>query len=176
MSKQAIKVALLDLMEERPLNSISVRLLCKTADVNRSTFYAHYADIFTLLDEMEEEYLAHTVFANLSVPNKDYRKQLEELVRYLKENRRFVLLMLKNDRLLPKMLEHSWKTNYQPHRAEVYSMLVTYSVCGSVSAIFQWLEHPDSLSEDEIVQILYDCSRSITVAGKHPPQVEKWPL
>ena len=45
-------------MEEKPFCEISVTEVCGRADVNRSTFYAHYADTTALLAELEDEVLA----------------------------------------------------------------------------------------------------------------------
>ena len=47
-SKRVIREALFTLMQEKPLNKISVTEICETADVNRSTFYAYYQDIYDL--------------------------------------------------------------------------------------------------------------------------------
>ena len=41
---------------QEPLESVSVTRLCKTADINRSTFYAHYIDIFDVMEDMEDNY------------------------------------------------------------------------------------------------------------------------
>ena len=58
LTKRLMKDALLELMEEKPFAKISVTELCERADVNRSTFYAHYADTAALLAELEDEVLA----------------------------------------------------------------------------------------------------------------------
>ena len=47
-SKKAIRESLLSLMRDKPLNKITVREICERADVNRSTFYAYYEDIYDL--------------------------------------------------------------------------------------------------------------------------------
>ena len=47
-SKKAIRESLLSLMHDKPLNKITVREICERADVNRSTFYAYYEDIYDL--------------------------------------------------------------------------------------------------------------------------------
>lgn len=44
-TRRAMQDALIDLMRERPLGSITIKTLCEQADVNRSTFYAHYDSI-----------------------------------------------------------------------------------------------------------------------------------
>lgn len=40
-----MKQAMLELMNLLPFDKITVRLICEKAEVNRSTFYAHYSDI-----------------------------------------------------------------------------------------------------------------------------------
>ena len=50
--------ALIELLRNQPLGSITVKALCERADVNRSTFYAHYASIEELLHDIEDETMA----------------------------------------------------------------------------------------------------------------------
>ena len=55
-SKRAIRESLLALMRDRPLNKITVREICEKADVNRSTFYAYYEDIYDLHRAILKDY------------------------------------------------------------------------------------------------------------------------
>lgn len=55
MTKRMMKDALMELMEHRPLSSVSVTELCRQADVNRSTFYSYYDDLSGLLREIEND-------------------------------------------------------------------------------------------------------------------------
>ena len=48
-SKQMIKEALLSLMIEKPFDRISITDIVKKADINRGTFYAHYANTSDVL-------------------------------------------------------------------------------------------------------------------------------
>ena len=57
-SKRVIKESLLELLQEKPLNKITVKELCDRADVNRSTFYAYYTDIYELHRKMVKEFFA----------------------------------------------------------------------------------------------------------------------
>jgi len=47
-SKMVIRDSLFELMQEKPIEKITVKELCEKADVNRSTFYAYYTDIYDL--------------------------------------------------------------------------------------------------------------------------------
>lgn len=48
-----MKQAMLELMNAMPFDKITVRLICERAGVNRSTFYAHYTDIYDMIGQME---------------------------------------------------------------------------------------------------------------------------
>ncbi len=53
----ALKNALVDALGKEHISKISVKALCEAADVNRSTFYAHFKDQYDLLEQMEREVL-----------------------------------------------------------------------------------------------------------------------
>lgn len=54
-TKVALQEALLMLLKEKTLNSISVTEICQMAQVNRGTFYAHYGQIENLFEEYFKE-------------------------------------------------------------------------------------------------------------------------
>ena len=61
LSKILLKNALMDLLGEKgSVAKISVRELCERAELNRSTFYAHYSEPKELLEEVENELLDAT--------------------------------------------------------------------------------------------------------------------
>ena len=159
--KLALKDALLDLLEEKPLNAVSVRSLCELADVNRSTFYAHYEDINALVGEMEEDFLSHVAFFDGNQPTKDHLSLVEEYVRYVKENQRLFLLLLDNGKLSSSFLFHAVKMNYYQTDSHYYTMLAAYAVYGSISALSYWLKNPGSRTEQEMAQLIYRCSCAI---------------
>ncbi|MFV0351465.1 MAG: TetR-like C-terminal domain-containing protein [Oscillospiraceae bacterium] len=55
ITKLAIKESLLELMQVHPIAKISVKMICDSADINRSTFYAHYKDQYYLLNQLQQE-------------------------------------------------------------------------------------------------------------------------
>ena len=57
-TRERLKQAMTDLLMEKPVREITVRELTERADVNRGTFYAHYADIYDMLEQLENETLA----------------------------------------------------------------------------------------------------------------------
>ena len=51
-TRQVVKDALLELLEEMPYEKINVTRLCAQAEITRPTFYLHYADLNEVLDEV----------------------------------------------------------------------------------------------------------------------------
>ena len=45
-TRNALTTALMALLKERPLKSITVTELAELADVNRATFYVHFQDVY----------------------------------------------------------------------------------------------------------------------------------
>ena len=54
-TESRIRQAFTALLVEKPIQRITVKELCQKARVNRSTFYAHYVDIYDLLAKLEED-------------------------------------------------------------------------------------------------------------------------
>ena len=54
-TKQQIRKALIELLEEKGENDISVRELSQRANINRGTFYIHYKDIHDLVEQLVDE-------------------------------------------------------------------------------------------------------------------------
>lgn len=54
-TRRMLRQALVNLMREKPVSSITVKELCEACEINRGTFYAHYNDVSSLLSSIEEE-------------------------------------------------------------------------------------------------------------------------
>lgn len=65
-SKDRMERVFVELLQTRELSEISVSDICKRAELNRSTFYANYADVYELADTVREQ-----LESNLDVLYKD---------------------------------------------------------------------------------------------------------
>jgi len=54
-TRKAIKTSLIKLMSEKNISDITITEIAEEADINRKTFYAHYRDIYDILDEIEND-------------------------------------------------------------------------------------------------------------------------
>lgn len=51
-TRKAIRETFIELLEEQPLNDITVREIVKRCGINRNTFYYHYQDLPALIEEI----------------------------------------------------------------------------------------------------------------------------
>lgn len=100
-TKHTIKQIFLGLLKQKAIEKISVTELCSLADINRSTFYLHYCDIYALLEEIELDCLtefdrlAEEISRHSIAPSQVTRMILE----YIYDQKELLsLLLLKNNR------------------------------------------------------------------------------
>ena len=92
-TKRALTSALIDLMRENHISKISVKALCAAADVNRSTFYAHFRNQYDLLAYIEAEAL-EDLKARLLADGEPRTRNVEKILEYAKENADVFLMLL----------------------------------------------------------------------------------
>lgn len=54
-TRRAIREAFIQLLEQRPLNDITVKDIVETCGINRNSFYYHYQDLPALIEELVKE-------------------------------------------------------------------------------------------------------------------------
>ena len=60
-SRRMIRQAFMELLQEKEFSKITVTDIVNRADLNRSTFYAHYPDVRGVIEEIQEELLEHSM-------------------------------------------------------------------------------------------------------------------
>jgi AcrR family transcriptional regulator len=89
LTKRLLKEALIDLLEKKPLQDVSVSELCGAAGINRTTFYNHYGNPAVVLEDIERESLAE-VQELLEQEPRPVRlaRRVEIIASYLREHAR----------------------------------------------------------------------------------------
>jgi AcrR family transcriptional regulator len=93
-SQGAIKKALIELMNEKHFDKITLQDISDRANVNRRTIYLHYMDKFDLLDKIIEEHISklQEMFEELS--DVDFITGGQAIFEYFQENYLFFSTML----------------------------------------------------------------------------------
>lgn len=97
-SKKLIKSALIELLKVRPLDKITVTNIVEKAELNRGTFYAHYADINMLIQSIEDE-VADSLYRLLADaenhdPLENPLPMFLKISRYLEQNKELIIVLM----------------------------------------------------------------------------------
>lgn len=87
-TKNAIRKGFLALLEQRPLDKISVVDIAEHCGVNRNTFYYYYCDIYALVREVLETELDSVI--NAQPPCEDWCQLMLRVADFMRSNRRAV--------------------------------------------------------------------------------------
>lgn len=86
-SKEKIKKEFINLIQTKELNKISVSDICKNAQLNRTTFYANYTDIYELADTVRQELEDNlSVIYAREIENRSNTHDFSKLFRHIYEN------------------------------------------------------------------------------------------
>ena len=90
-SRKLIRQAFLALLKEKPFDKITITDIVTRADLNRSTFYAHYPDIYGIVEELEDEVVQKNISFIESIQSRniftDPTPYLEGIAAMLEENK-----------------------------------------------------------------------------------------
>lgn len=89
-SQDKIEKTFLQLIQTKELSNISVTDICKSASLNRSTFYANYLDIYDLADKVRKKLEDEVcLLYNDEITNQYSSNNFLKLFYHIKENQLF---------------------------------------------------------------------------------------
>ena len=100
MTKKMIKDAFIELCAEKPISKVNVKDVCEAADVNRSTFYAHYEDVIALRHEIEDEVLSQ-------IPEPDELPLIDSIPSFLDKIEGVFDYVIENKDLFKVLITHA---------------------------------------------------------------------
>lgn len=96
-SKKLIRTAMIELLAEKDISKITVVDIIKRADLSRNTFYAHYQDVYAVIEELENEFLSEmNKYLDEAIQNREFSEPLPMLQKF----QRFIENSIKTNRLL----------------------------------------------------------------------------
>ncbi len=184
-TREALRRALLDLMLEKPVNRITVKELCAAADINRGTFYAHYASPEQLLAQVENEFYLDLLTEVASFQQADDVERIFTKALYALKDRRELASVLFGPngdrdfltrvvRVAHDMCIVQWSGVSPEASREVLEKLYSFIAYGVVKLLQEWLAQGAESSPEELAAILtdlcnYGVSGFVDLARIQPP-------
>jgi len=176
-TKEAIRQALMELIEEKGFEAITVKDITTRADINRGTFYVHYENKHDLMEECQNEIMqgmsqiAKQKLQNVVLKNSDNSKPNKPspavtIFEYLDENRVMMRALLgpKGDVSFQTALrDFLWETLFDDKEHTFFKKenllvpeeyLASYIAFAHIGVIQQWLENGCTETPKEMAQIL----------------------
>ncbi len=88
-TQMVIRNAFYSLIQEKALDQITVTEICSIAEINRSTFYKHYLDVYDLSDKIEGELIEKLVSEIDYADEVSHIKIIHDVLEVISENRTF---------------------------------------------------------------------------------------
>lgn len=172
-----LKEALIELIEEKGFEGITIRDLTSKANLNRGTFYLHYRDKYDLMEKIQEEILQGflnkivqlnpTEALKYLVINTPYPAMVQ-VFEYLKSHGRILKVLLgpKGDPSFPKKMKDLIKTNFFekiilnhinfPENANIIQeYLPAIGTSVNFGIIEKWLENDMPHTPEEMAMIYF---------------------
>lgn len=171
LSKLMFKNALMDLLKEKgDIHKVSVRELCEHADLNRSTFYAHYNEPQDLLKELEDEIIESTEEHLRKIGEENEigaQKYILSFLQYIRENDkvfRTLLINAADPQFKSRFMQHSiikFIENLEiTFKDSTEQYIFSYILHGSTGIILQWLRSNYATDENIICELLFSINKS----------------
>ena len=164
-TKKSLSKSLIYLLEKNAITEIDVSQLCTYAGVNRTTFYKHYNSLYDLLNELINEFFKkiEVLFLKVNV-NENTTSKVALLLKYLKQNREFVSVIMNNNTLTTisqrlitlDFIDSLIKTNIQ-YRKSVYindNYYIDFIISGWYAVIKRWVNENCALDENTLARLL----------------------
>lgn len=161
--------AMLEIMKNTELEKITVKKICEKANVNRSTFYAHFMDIYDMIDKMEME-LSKELLNECSVYSGQNLQIFSEesfipFLSHIKKHKYFykINLQTRKDFPLKQSFERIWevmkticKQNGITSDEEIMYYLI-YFQAGFTMTLKHWINTDCKENEAELAKIIKKC-------------------
>ncbi|KFI62004.1 TetR/AcrR family transcriptional regulator [Bifidobacterium cuniculi] len=178
-TRSVLQDTMVELLREKSMPHITVSELCSQADVNRSTFYAHYDGLEDLLHDVEGEAIDHVSAAfddllSQSDPT-DAETAIRRICAYIADNRSHLQVLMSSRadldfqrRLMGLLYQHDDEImQLQPASNDPNEnrLRLQFAIHGAIGLIQYWLDTGLEASPEQVAQTIIDMSMPKQHAG-----------
>ena len=160
-TKMILRQSLLTLLREKSIDKITISELCKKAEINRGTFYSHYATAYELLKDIEESYIADNLKTFRDFWSSNYEMNNMQLIFENIHTNRDIYQVLLGENGDPdfknKIRKESvngiiegWQKEYPSFERDDIVFLFEFIFGGMTQLIINWTKDDQGISPEEM--------------------------
>ncbi|APX71355.1 TetR/AcrR family transcriptional regulator [Companilactobacillus allii] len=146
-TRKVIQDAVLSLLESKTINNITVTEVCKLADINRTTFYRYFDDVYGCVDNIEAEFLESLNSEMVNSPMQGMEMVLNEFYHHKRLSN--LVFVEGKTRLLEKLFE-----NFDPINLDIDAYQEVYLMAGLQSVLKKWVKDGMKLTPHKLTGII----------------------
>lgn len=168
-TKAQLRKGLAELMEKKSIKEITVKELVEQVDINRSTFYLHYSDIFDMVEKIENEMIQEIEQLVEDHPVSPFNESsfsfIEDIFAILEENKEICAAFLGPNgdiaflhRIEEIVSRHSLKALQEVFPEKIQDLKYSYAFClsGCVGLIKTWLNGHSGESPQYMAKLTFE--------------------
>ena len=164
-TQNAIKQAFLELLQQKPINKITISEITDKVDIGRGTFYIHYTDIFDLQNKIIAETISdlENIF-DLNYPDsreEDFHEIAIRLINYISKHKMIFKILYKNGDenklafLIKKIFTKKIMKQEQLEVKNIQDQIeVRFFIAGLTGVISDWVFDNIEVKDQELIEIL----------------------
>lgn len=176
-TKKILLSSLIELMNKKKINKITVKELTELADINRSTFYLYYDDIFDMVDKIESEIIDNfsIAFREFSIKEATHETTVSfftYVFEFVKNNSSMCKILLGPDgeysfiEKFKNAIKDSQPNINAKNQNLKHQFLMPFIVSGTIGTIQKWLEDDMKSSTKDMAEFI--ASMIVAVNKKTP--------
>lgn len=152
-TKQCIEKALIELLNNKYLEEITVKELCEKANINRSTFYTYYTspnDIYKIIERNAINKIHIFLDSqNISITLYNF---FRETINFLYSNQDVFIIMEKEHNALKNAICNFFNKRYMITKQVSMSYLYEFFFFGFINVIKKWLKSNQNETVEELAE------------------------
>ena len=174
-TKKAIMSSFWKLLNDRPLNQITIKDIVEDCGINRNSFYYHYQDLPSLIEEIVEDLIKVTIEEHPTINT--FEECLNMVINMVIDNKKAVYHIYNSvdhcilERYMLDITRYAVKTYIDTVSSQIdldekeSQMIINYHCCELFGQIIKWLN--GGMKDDVFLELHEFCELSQSVTQEY---------
>ncbi len=168
-TKQKIIDAFWSLYETTRIEKITVKDVCIKANINRSTFYEYFSDVYLVLQTIEDTLIPNeATLPNFDSLNSEASLDIKSQLAYFKSNKKYLKVLLSENgnpafrfRVINSIRPIILEMMKDKEKPENFEYILEYTLWGMIGVLSYYISNENQASEESVIKTIMKMSENI---------------